>query len=218
MGNSDPYFVVHFDHETEYTSSPTWNELWHLKNVPTDATLAVKVRDKDKRTTDDFVGKFETVAPGAKEVVMQGPPHRPLDGVSLFKLTRVNDARLYWMWENTEYAKEYAAARTARCTCKRRAIGGLLEAPTDVLALLYDARSLAQARSPSDPCRLRVKPVVYTYDITDQDETPRFSESSGTSFVDFASKYALHANCAKRVSYSDGVPPAAHVRRWLGRV
>lgn len=63
------------------TLQPVWNELWHVKNVPTDATLAVQVMDKDEGKTDDFVGKFETtVAPGAKEAVIQGPLHRRRGG------------------------------------------------------------------------------------------------------------------------------------------
>ena len=69
------------------TLQPVWNELWHLKNVPTDATLAVQVMDKDEGKTDDFVGKFETtVAPGAKEAVIQGPLHRRRSGTFWLKV------------------------------------------------------------------------------------------------------------------------------------
>ncbi|KAH8990009.1 hypothetical protein EDB86DRAFT_1823419 [Lactarius hatsudake] len=281
-GSSDPYFVARIDHEIEYTSSvqvntlqPVWNELWHLKNVPTDATLAVQVMDKDEGKTDDFVGKFETtVAPGAKEAIIQGPMHRLRSGTfwlniesrepatplseapaytfdgplrytqhyspTVGQLTRVNDARLYSTWEvrlrgvrtffgdafqhwNTEYAAAQSifgagpGALALRGTIRAghrtlyaqtmRDRTGPLDTPADVLALLHSANSLVQYRSPVDPRRLRVKPAVYTYVIAEEDETLRFSETGATFFVDFASKHALHANCAKRVRYSGEFHP-----------
>ncbi|KAG8905921.1 hypothetical protein FRB99_008001 [Tulasnella sp. 403] len=46
----------------------------------------------------------------------------------------------------------------------------------------------------------RIKPAVYTYIINDN--TWRFSETGAAFFVDFASKHALHANCATEVRYS----------------
>jgi len=84
---------------------------------------------------------------------------------------------------------------------------GPLDTPADVLALLHGTYSLGQARSPGDPRRLRVKPAVYTYVITEEDETLRFSETGAAFFVDFASKHALHANCAQRVRYSGEFHP-----------
>jgi hypothetical protein len=47
----------------------------------------------------------------------------------------------------------------------------------------------------------RVKPAVYTYVISVDDDTFRFSETGAKFFVDFASKHALHSNCAEAVRY-----------------
>jgi hypothetical protein len=57
------------------TLDPVWNEVWKLKNVPSHATLFVKVLDKDDGTiTDDYIGKFDTtVSAGAKEIEIAGP-------------------------------------------------------------------------------------------------------------------------------------------------
>lgn len=43
----------------------------------------------------------------------------------------------------------------------------------------------------------RMKPAVYTYIISAEDDSFRFSETGATFFVDFASKHALHSNCAE---------------------
>jgi hypothetical protein len=43
----------------------------------------------------------------------------------------------------------------------------------------------------------RVKPAVYTYIISVEDDSFRFSETGAAFFVDFASKHALHSGCAK---------------------
>lgn len=53
----------------------------------------------------------------------------------------------------------------------------------------------------------RIKPAVYTYVITEEDETFRFSETGAAFFVDFASKHALHSNCAESVVYSGEFHP-----------
>lgn len=56
----------------------------------------------------------------------------------------------------------------------------------------------------------RVKPVVYTYIISAEDDSFRFSETGAAFFVDFASKHALHANCAENVRYSGEFHPRPH--------
>lgn len=43
----------------------------------------------------------------------------------------------------------------------------------------------------------RIKPAVYTYIISAEDDSFRFSETGAAFFVDFASKHALHANCCE---------------------
>ena len=53
----------------------------------------------------------------------------------------------------------------------------------------------------------RVKPAVYTYIISSEDDSFRFSETGAAFFVDFASKHALHANCYETVRYSGEFHP-----------
>ena len=53
----------------------------------------------------------------------------------------------------------------------------------------------------------RVKPAVYTYIISSEDDSFRFSETGAAFFVDFASKHALHANCFETVRYSGEFHP-----------
>ncbi|KAJ7615120.1 hypothetical protein B0H17DRAFT_1164767 [Mycena rosella] len=53
----------------------------------------------------------------------------------------------------------------------------------------------------------RVKPAVYTYIISAEDDSLRFSETGAAFFVDFASKHALHANCHPCVRYSGEFHP-----------
>ena len=53
----------------------------------------------------------------------------------------------------------------------------------------------------------RVKPAVYTYIISSEDDSFRFSETGAAFFVDFASKHALHANCYENVRYSGEFHP-----------
>ncbi|KAF9228957.1 hypothetical protein BS17DRAFT_772815 [Gyrodon lividus] len=53
----------------------------------------------------------------------------------------------------------------------------------------------------------RIKPAVYTYIISIDDESLRFSETGAAFFVDFVSKHALHSNCAETVRYSGEFHP-----------
>ncbi|KAM5541988.1 hypothetical protein V8D89_004298 [Ganoderma adspersum] len=64
----------------------------------------------------------------------------------------------------------------------------------------------AATAAPS-PFAHRVKPAVYTYIIAVDDDSFRFSETGAAFFVDFASKHALHANCAQAVRYSGEFHP-----------
>jgi len=74
---------------------------------------------------------------------------------------------------------------------------GVIEKPADVFALLTGGRAAPH----------RVKPAVYTYVISTDDDTFRFSETGAAFFVDFASKHALHANCSETVRYSGEFHP-----------
>ncbi|KAJ4479125.1 hypothetical protein J3R30DRAFT_3289485 [Lentinula aciculospora] len=64
----------------------------------------------------------------------------------------------------------------------------------------------------------RVKPAVYTYIISAEDDSLRFSETGAAFFVDFASKHALHANCCERVRYSGEFHPRPRAKdgSWTG--
>ncbi|KAF9075397.1 hypothetical protein BDP27DRAFT_1380640 [Rhodocollybia butyracea] len=64
----------------------------------------------------------------------------------------------------------------------------------------------------------RIKPAVYTYIISGEDDSLRFSETGAAFFVDFASKHALHANCAEQVRYSGELHlrPRAKDGSWCG--
>ncbi|KAG6815534.1 hypothetical protein H0H87_000922 [Tephrocybe sp. NHM501043] len=53
----------------------------------------------------------------------------------------------------------------------------------------------------------RIKPAVYTYIISSEDDSFRFSETGAAFFVDFASKHALHSNCCETVRYSGEFHP-----------
>ncbi|KAI9069421.1 hypothetical protein FKP32DRAFT_1586810 [Trametes sanguinea] len=68
------------------------------------------------------------------------------------------------------------------------------------------AAAAAVPNSPQ-PYAHRVKPAVYTYIIAVEDDSFRFSETGAAFFVDFASKHALHANCAPAVRYSGEFHP-----------
>ncbi|KAJ7765668.1 hypothetical protein B0H16DRAFT_1454236 [Mycena metata] len=70
---------------------------------------------------------------------------------------------------------------------------GVIENSADVLNLLHGGA--------------RVKPAVYTYIISAEDDSLRFSETGAAFFVDFASKHALHANCHPCVRYSGEFHP-----------
>lgn len=85
-------------------------------------------------------------------------------------------------------------ARSTRNGC------GILESKDDFLALLRGG--LVGAKETN-----RIKPAVYTYIIAAGDDTFRFSETGAAFFVDFASKHALHSNCAERVRYSGEFHP-----------
>ena len=68
-------------------------------------------------------------------------------------------------------------------------------------------REAAPSAAASMPYAHRVKPAVYTYVVAVEDDSFRFSETGAAFFVDFASKHALHANCAPAVRYSGEFHP-----------
>ncbi|KAH9857434.1 hypothetical protein C2E23DRAFT_720170 [Lenzites betulinus] len=94
---------------------------------------------------------------------------------------------------------------------------GVINTPDDIFRLLFHATpglpeglpcTTTGAAPPSpSPFAHRVKPAVYTYIIAVEDDSFRFSETGAAFFVDFASKHALHANCAPAVRYSGEFHP-----------
>lgn len=69
----------------------------------------------------------------------------------------------------------------------------------NVFGILIDAKDVINLFK-DEVRQNRIKPAMYTYIIND--DTWRFSETGAAFFVDFASKHALHANCATQVRYS----------------
>ncbi|KZP06001.1 hypothetical protein FIBSPDRAFT_876914 [Athelia psychrophila] len=279
VGSADPYFIAKLDDHCHFVSTvisdtlgPVWNETWRVKNVPSTATLSVKVMDKDNDApTDDYIGKFETsVAAGAKEVEIQGPILKRSRGHFWFKieatksgpdakkypylfdgpirfsrhfsptvgrLTSLNDARLYSTWKVyitgiplffgatvQPWNKGYKAAQSIfkgpasllvrsgiqaghRMLYARTTHNGFgtIGGPADVMQLLTGA--VRNGAGTIVEGAHRVKPAVYTYIISAEDDSLRFSETGAAFFVDFASKHALHSNCAEAVRYSGEFHP-----------
>jgi hypothetical protein len=142
-------------------------------------------------------------------------------------LTNLDDARLYSTWKlyimgapqffgdnHQPWNRNYKAARSIfqgpTSIALRRTIQaghrmlyartahngfGIINQASDFLGLLTSSESHAAHCA-------RIKPAVYTYIISSEDDSFRFSETGAAFFVDFASKHALHANCCEKVRYS----------------
>jgi hypothetical protein len=82
---------------------------------------------------------------------------------------------------------------------------GIIDGPSDIHALLQGVVRSGTGDVLDRPHR--VKPAVYTYIISLDDDSFRFSETGAAFFVDFASKHALHSNCAEAVRYSGEFHP-----------
>ncbi|KIJ33221.1 hypothetical protein M422DRAFT_52548 [Sphaerobolus stellatus SS14] len=280
IGSADPYFIATIDDKVKMTSSvqvntlkPIWNEMWYVKNVPSDGKLKITVWDKDDGSPADGrignadyrPGSCETdVLEGVKELQIVGRAFNRLKGtfwaqvsvkpassphllpytfdgpisysrhfsptVGLLTNLDENGRRLYSTWKmrlrgvqsylggppqhwNTKYSAAQRIFGTGLdCRALRSSIQaghrllyarstrngfGVIEKSEDVFALLTGGRAAPH----------RVKPAVYTYIISVDDDTFRFSETGAAFFVDFASKHALHANCAETVRYSGEFHP-----------
>lgn len=81
---------------------------------------------------------------------------------------------------------------------------GTIENTRDIINLLHGGAN--PIGSPFAQLE-RVKPAVYTYIICAEDDSFRFSETGAAFLVDFASKHALHSNCAESVRYSGEFHP-----------
>lgn len=83
---------------------------------------------------------------------------------------------------------------------------GVIGSTEDVFALLHGGMHRSSNVGTVSYAH-RIKPAVYTYIISTDDDSLRFSETGAAFFVDFASKHALHSNCAKAVRYSGEFHP-----------
>ncbi|KIK67616.1 hypothetical protein GYMLUDRAFT_54405 [Collybiopsis luxurians FD-317 M1] len=94
---------------------------------------------------------------------------------------------------------------------------GIIGSDEEYLEKRLDSAA-APAPSAQSPYAHRVKPAVYTYIISAEDDSLRFSETGAAFFVDFASKHALHANCCERVRYSGEFHPRPRSKdgSWVG--
>ncbi|KAF5318159.1 hypothetical protein D9619_012110 [Psilocybe cf. subviscida] len=142
------------------------------------------------------------------------------------------DGRLYSTWkmyirgiplffgdQYQEWNKNYKAAQSIFQGPRSIAVRSGIQAghkmlyartATNGFGIINDAASiqhLLQGGSRTDVAVQRIKPAVYTYIISAEDDSFRFSETGAAFFVDFASKHALHANCAERVRYSGEFHP-----------
>jgi hypothetical protein len=84
---------------------------------------------------------------------------------------------------------------------------GIIESGADIAALLRGGHSSRPGLRNATQFVDRMKPAVYTYIISSEDDSLRFSETGAAFFVDFASKHALHSNCAESVRYSGEFHP-----------
>lgn len=152
-------------------------------------------------------------------------------------LTAINDARLYSTWKMyIKGIPKVFGDRVQPWNRKYKAAQSIFQGPTSIIVrsgiqaghrMLYartthngfgivdgprDMHTLLQGVVRSGTGDIldrphRVKPAVYTYIISLDDDSFRFSETGAAFFVDFASKHALHSNCAEAVRYSGEFHP-----------
>ncbi|TRM57010.1 hypothetical protein BD626DRAFT_551264 [Schizophyllum amplum] len=84
---------------------------------------------------------------------------------------------------------------------------GIIEGAQDIKNILHGGGSSRPNTDRGRQFAHRVRPAVYTYIISSDDDSFRFSETGAAFFVDVASKHALHANCAETVRYSGEFHP-----------
>ncbi|KAH9930898.1 uncharacterized protein B0H18DRAFT_1116605 [Fomitopsis serialis] len=124
------------------------------------------------------------------------------------RLTRA-DSRLYATWkiyikgirlffgdEVQPWNRDYSKARS------------IFQGPTAlaVRSVIHTGHRMLYARD-RNPFAHRIKPALYTYVISVDDDSMRFSETGARFLVNMASKHALHSNCADAVRYSGEFHP-----------
>ncbi|KAF5393056.1 hypothetical protein D9757_001188 [Collybiopsis confluens] len=95
---------------------------------------------------------------------------------------------------------------------------GIVGTDEEYLERRSEVGASTSSTSIQNPYAHRVKPAVYTYIISAEDDSLRFSETGAAFFVDFASKHALHTNCSERVRYSGEFHPRPRAKdaSWVG--
>ncbi|CAF0762924.1 unnamed protein product [Adineta ricciae] len=148
------------------------------------------------------------------------------NSLAVGRLTKVNDERLYSTWEislkridvyfdrnkKQKWNSSYQAAKSIFEGPMAHAIQSVIKQAHRVLYAKHTTNEFGVISSNVDFWRLLIdgntnliKPCVYTYII--EDHSWRFSETGASFFVDFASKHALHANCAQTVHYAGEFHP-----------
>jgi hypothetical protein len=140
------------------------------------------------------------------------------------RLTHINDARLYSTWKMYIKGVElFFGDKYQPWNRNYKAAQSIFEGSFALRKSIHTAHKLLYARSTRNgfgvidekedmfnifrggkeelgfksTFQRRIKPAVYTYIISAEDDSFRFSETGAAFFVDFASKHALHANCAE---------------------
>ncbi|KIY48218.1 hypothetical protein FISHEDRAFT_43472, partial [Fistulina hepatica ATCC 64428] len=169
-------------------------------------------------------------APGAqdKPYMFDGPIRYSTHmSPTIGMLTQINDARLYATWKMYIVGVPlYFGDNYQHWNVNYKAAQSIFEGPIFMRTGIQAGHRMLYARSTRNSFGVieskeefmkilqddilrasRVKPAVYTYIISAEDDSFRFSETGATFFVDFASKHALHANCATTVRYSGEFHP-----------
>jgi hypothetical protein len=141
-------------------------------------------------------------------------------------LTKINHERLYSTWkiylkridlyfdpnDKQKYNSSYQGAKSIFEGPMSQAIQSAIKQAHRVLYARQTTNKFGLLNSSEDfwnllldPNTDNIKPCVYTYII--EDRSWRFSETGASFFVDFASKHALHSNCAKTVVYAGEFHP-----------
>jgi len=109
-----------------------------------------------------------------------------------------------------------AAVRSVKHTAHRMLyahaisnVFGVLEHPRDMFHLLhgYSAPPGTEGPGADSPFARRIKPAVYTYVISVDDDTMRFSETGARYLVNMVSKHWLHSDCATVVRFAGEFHP-----------
>ncbi|CAF4692046.1 unnamed protein product, partial [Rotaria sp. Silwood1] len=156
-----------------------------------------------------------------------GPVHYSRhNSLTVGHLTKINDERLYSTWkiylkridtyfdkkQKQKWNSSYQAAKSIFEGPMSHAMQSMIKKAHRLLYAKYTTTEFGLLNSHEDFWKLlidrntnNIKPCVYTYII--EDHTWRFSETGASFFVDFASKHALHANCAETVIYAGEFHP-----------